>query len=84
MYKGRIFSADKREIIRKSCKDRVYFSYSREREQLKRDPCFESVTFTNVQRTNDVALQSDVYMLRAQCDKHIIEYLSTRPLVRDE
>ena len=39
---------------------------------LERDPCFESAPFTNVQRTTDVASQSDVYMIRAQRDKHML------------
>ena len=69
MYKGRMLCADKTEIIRKPCIYRLYFSCPREREQLKRDPCFESAPFTNVQRTNDVASQSDICMLRAQCDR---------------
>ena len=38
------------------------FRVLEEREQLKRDPCFESAPFTNVQRTNDVASQSDVLL----------------------
>ena len=71
MYKGRMLCVDKQRLSDNPVHIVCTFRVLGEGEELERDPCFESAPFTNVQRTNDVASQSDVSMLRAQCDKNM-------------